>query len=169
MIQAFGTLQRSAIGALALLIGGATSASAQKTPAPVQTMVTKPMQTPVGRPMPQLRLSDTINLRPGGACYLTSDATDVEKPPEQKGPMRCVFRDVPGALTTVFVPGNKDEYITFEYSIAPNGQIKGQGREGLNHGAYSCTITGQTKPGTMHGGLLKSGALIRVWELASLP
>jgi hypothetical protein len=138
-------IRRGLIGALALLVAGAM-------PAPAQ----------------QLKLSDTITLR-DGACWLVSDATDVEKPPEPRGPQRCVFSDTPGALTRAYVPGNKDEYILFQYTIAPDGTITGKGREGLNQGAYSCTITGKTKPGTKPGGLLKAGAVIRVWELPSLP
>jgi hypothetical protein len=116
-----------------------------------------------------MKLSDAITLQ-NGACSLVSDATDKEQPPEPKGPQHCVFQEGPAsALTTVSVPGNKDEYIVFEYTIAPNGTITGKGREGMNQAAYSCVITGQTKPGTKHGGLLKAGAVIRVWEAANAP
>jgi hypothetical protein len=135
------------IGALAFLVAGAIPASAQN----------------------RLRLSDTITLR-DGVCWLTSDATDVEKPPEKTGPQRCTFSETPAsALARVSVPGNPDETIVFEYAIAADGTITGKGREGLNQGAYSCTITGKTRPGTKHGGLPKAGAVIRVWELPSLP
>ena len=135
------------ITALAILVAGAIPASAQT----------------------QLKLSDTITLR-DGVCWLVSDATDVEKPPEKPGPQRCAFSEPPSApLARVSVPGNPDETIVFEYTIAPDGTITGKGREGLNQGAYSCTITGKTRPGTKHGGLPKAGAVIRVWELPSLP
>jgi hypothetical protein len=129
------------VGALALVIAGVPPAFAQ---------------TP-------LKLSDTITLR-NGTCTLVSDASDDEKPPEVRGPQHCVFQDTPGGLTRIYVPGNKDEIITFEYVVTPGGAINGKGREGLNQFAYSCTITGQTKPGVKHGGLLKAGAVIRVLE-----
>ena len=129
------------VGALALAIAGAPPASAQT----------------------RLKLSDTITLR-NGTCWLVSDAGDKEQPPEPRGPQRCVFQENPaGGLTRVYVPGNKDEIITFEYVVTPGGAINGKGREGLNQAAYSCTITGQTKPGVKHGGLL-AGAVIRVLE-----
>ena len=144
MIHSMG---RSAlVGALALVIAGAASASAQT----------------------RLKLSDTITLR-NGACFLVSDASDKEQPPEPVGPQHCVFQDTPGGLTRVYVPGNKDEIITFEYVITSGGVINGKGREGLNQAAYSCAITGQTKPGTKHGGLLKAGAVIRVLEAWNAP
>jgi hypothetical protein len=134
------------IAALAILVAGAIPASAQT----------------------QLKLSDTITLR-DGVCWVVSDATDVEKPPEKPGPQHCAFSDSPSSLARVSVPGNPDETIVFEYTIAADGTITGKGREGLNQGAYSCTITGKTRPGTKHGNLLKAGAVIRVWELPSLP
>ena len=144
MIHSIG---RSAIvGALALVIAGAASASAQT----------------------RLKLSDTITLR-NGTCVLVSDASDKEQPPEPAGLQHCVLQDTPGALTRVYVPGNKDEIITFEYVITPGGVISGKGREGLNQAAYSCTITGRTKPGTKHGELLKAGAVIRVLEAWNAP
>jgi hypothetical protein len=130
------------VGALALVVVGLPPASAQ---------------TP-------LKLSDTITLR-NGTCTLVSDAADDEKPPETHGPQKCVFQDsAAGGLTRVYVPGNKDEIITFEYAVTPGGAINGKGREGVNQLAYACTITGQTKPGVKHGGLLKAGAIIRVLE-----
>jgi|GEM_PF-3149259 len=135
------------IGALALVIAGATSASAQT----------------------RMKLSDVITLR-NGACSLVSDASDKEQPPEPRGPQRCVFQESPAAgLTRVYVPGNKDEIILFQYTITPTGTITGKGREGENQGAYSCTITGQTRAGVKHGGILKAGAVIRVWEAATAP
>ena len=174
MIHCFGTFSRSAGAALALLVAGTIPAAAQTTPAPMaMTMAPKPMQTMVTRPMqspiPRLKLSDVITLR-DGACWLVSDASDKEQPPEKPGPQRCIFRDVPGALTTVYVPGNRDEYITFQYTISPTGAIVGGAcREGLNQGAYPCRITGTTKPGTPPGALLKVGAVIRVWEAQGAP
>jgi hypothetical protein len=140
------SVRRGLIGALALLVAGAL-------PAPAQT---------------RLKLSDTITLR-DGACWLVSDATDIEKPPEPKGPQHCIFADSPSSLARVSVPGNTDETTVFEYTIAADGTITGKGREGLNQAAYPCTITGKTRPGTKHGALLKAGAVIRIWELPSAP
>ena len=137
-------VRRGLITVLALLVAGAMPASAQN-----------------------LKLSDTITLR-DGTCWLVSDTTDVEKPPEAGPPTLHLYR-LAGSLARAAVPGNADETIVFEYTIAPDGTIRGKGREGLNQGAYSCTITGKTRPGTKHGGLLKAGAVIRVWELPSMP
>ena len=177
MIHSFGMSSRALAGALALLVAGTASASAQTAstaPAAMQTTVPAKMPQKMPGKMPGkmpppglLRLSDTITLR-AGACWLVSDATDVEKPPEPRGPQRCIFRDlIPN--TTVSVPANKDEFILFQYEIRPDGTIIGKGREGMNQGAYSCTITGKTRPGTKHGGLMKAGAVIRVMEIPSLP
>ena len=149
MIHAVDTCHRVLIGAFALMLAGATNASAQ---------------TP-------LKLSDTITLR-AGTCRLVSDATDsgtaIEKP-EARVPRRCTFAADPVFNARVTVPGDKDEIINFNFTIKPDGTIAGQGREGEGPGAYSCTITGKTKPGTKPADLMKAGAVFRVWELPSLP
>ena len=149
MIHAVDTCRRVLLGAFALVLAGATTASAQ---------------TP-------LKLSDTITLR-AGTCWLVSDSTDsgtsIEKA-EPKGARRCTFAADPVFNARVTVPGDKDEIINFNFTIKPDGTIMGQGREGEGPGAYSCTITGKTKPGTKPGDLMKAGAIFRVWELPSLP
>ena len=152
---------------------GSASALAQPaSTAPATPAAPSAMKSamPMASKMPPpglLRLSDTITLR-GRSCLLVSDATDVEKPPEKTGPQHCSFKDST-SLATVAVPGNKDEYIVFQYTVAADGTITGKGREGMNQGAYSCTITGKTKPGTKPGGLMRAGAVIRVMEIPSLP
>jgi hypothetical protein len=141
--------RRGLIGAFALLLAGGATASAQT----------------------RLKLSDTITLR-AGTCWLVSDPTDsgtaIEKP-EPKAVRRCTWASDPVWNAKVAVPGDKDEIINFNFTIKPDGTITGQGREGLGPGAYSCSITGKTKPGTKPGDLMKAGAVIRVWELPSLP
>ena len=149
MIHAVDTYRWGLIGAFALVLAGPTAAPAQT----------------------QLKLSDTITLR-AGACWLVSDTTDagtaIEKA-EPKGPRRCRFVSDPVWNARVTVPGDKDETINFNFTIRPDGSIVGKGREGEGAGAYSCTITGKTRPGTKPGNLMKAGAVIRVWELPSLP
>ena len=149
MIHAVDPYRRVLIGAFALSLAGTTSASAQ---------------TP-------LKLSDTITLR-AGTCWLVSDAADsgtsIEKP-EPKVPRRCTFTSDPVFNARVTVPGDKEEIINFNFTIKPDGTITGQGREGEGPGAYSCTVTGKTKPGTKPADLMKAGAIFRVWELPSLP
>jgi hypothetical protein len=149
MFHAARIYRRGLIGALAILVAGTTSASAQT----------------------QLKLSDTITLR-NGACWLVSDTTDagtaIEKR-ETKLPRRCTYTSDPVWNGKVSVPNDPDETINFNITIKPDGTIVGQGREGLGPSAYSCTITGKTRPGAKLGDLLKVGAVIRVWELPSLP
>jgi hypothetical protein len=149
MIHPVDTYRRVLVGALALLLTGATTASA-RTP---------------------MKLSDTITFR-AGSCWIVSDTTDsgtaIEKA-EPRGARRCKFTADPIWNGRISVPGDKDESIDFNITIAPDGTITGQGREGEGPGAYECTITGKTRPGAGLNNYRTVGAVLRVWELPSLP
>jgi hypothetical protein len=139
MLHAVGICRRGFVGALALLIAAATSASAQN-----------------------LKLSDTIQIV-GNTCQLISAGGDKEMPPDVAGKQKCVFTGKLNGFWRVYVPGNKDEIIVCSCKVGPNNMITGTGREGEGPGAYSATITGVVHPGIV------LNAMIRVWEKPGAP
>jgi hypothetical protein len=146
MIHFIDMYRRGLVGALAVLLVGAATASAQAAPP---------------------KLSDTIQLK-NGVCTLKSEADDVEAPPEF-GLQHCKFTVDPNGFIQVSVPGSKDDIIVCSCKLQPNGTISGPGREGQGPGAYSVTILGKTKPGTTWAGLMAAGAIIRVLEPSGAP
>lgn len=164
MIHVAETFRRGLIGALAILVAGTISASAQM--APMAPHMPAPPRPPPGL----LKLSDTIQVFgiKFNQCAMQSEAGDKDERPEPKvGPVNCVFSGKVNGMFRVTVAGNPDETIICQCTVSgkpPNLTVRGKGREGVGPGAYSVVING-----SLYGSVTNGSLIVRVWEPPSAP